>query len=357
MFANILNKITQKAWFAGLDISSSSIKLLIMSQKHGRYCVEAFDSEALPENAMFEKEIKNPALVAEVIQKLLQRCPVKVKNASVAVADSSVITKIIPMDKSLSESEIEGQILIEAERHIPYPIEEVRFDFEVLDESTEANLVDVLIAAARLETVDHYISAVTQAGLQLKVVDVESYALLRACKIIISQFQDTQSDNLTAVFDIGANRSVLTVVKNETPIFTRGDSFGGNKLVELVSQTLNISKAEAEKTIKMPNWNAHVGTKIIHDYMHDMVENIRRELQFFFSATQYDNVNLIILAGGSARLPGLAEKISELLAIKTLVANPFSSMIFGKHVNSELLLQNAPAFMQTCGLALRSFDK
>lgn len=345
----------QKKNLAGLDISSNSVKLLVLSKQQATYQVEIFDIEPLPKGAMIEKEIKDIQTVSEVIQKLLARSPIKIQEAAVAVADASVITKIIPVEKKLSEIEIEAQILLEAERHIPYPLEEIRFDFEILGDSTEKGYVDVLLAASRAETVDQYLHAVNRAGLNLKIVDVESYALLRACQLIIDHIPNKSPEHLQAVFDIGSTRSVFTVVKQQKPIFTRSDAFGGHRLCEQIAQSLMISMTEAENLLKQKNWVEKVDAQVLQNHLQDIVENLRRELQFFTSATHYDDVHHIILAGGASQIPGLSEKVTHVIKIPAVVANPFLMMSFSKFIEPKTLLQNAAAFMQTCGLALRSF--
>lgn len=355
MFTEIINKF-KKPILAGLDISSTSVKLLVLSRHQKKYHVENFDIEPLPFGAMSEKEIKKPELVAEAIKKLKTRSKLNFNYAAVAVADASVITKIVQMDEAMTESEIEAQILYEAEKYIPYPIEEVRLDFEVMDENHDNGQVDVLLAASRSETVDQYLNAAALAGIELKVVDIESHALLRACQLEIDRIETIKPDSLVAIYDIGSTRSVMSVVRNEKPLFTRSDAFGGARLEKYIGEYYQKNAQEVEDMMKKPNWIATIDPSIISMFSSDVVETIRRELQYFSSVTHYDDINYLLLAGGASKLPDLATKIRENLNISAYVANPFQYMTFSKDIPKDKLLENAPAYMQTCGLALRGFD-
>lgn len=355
MIVDLLRKF-KKPVLAGLDISSASVKLLVLSKSLRGYVVENFDVEPLPPEAMNEKEIKDPVIVGEAIRKIKDRSPIYFQHAAVAVADASVITKVIQMDKRLSENEMEAQILYEAERHIPYPIEEVRIDFQIIGDSQEAGQVDVMIAASRTETVDQYINAISAGGLQLRVVDIESHALQRACQLEIDRLTNKNSGDLVAIFDIGTNRSVLTMVRDQRTLFTRSDAFGGHILIRYIMDAYQKTRTEVETWMKQADWHTQIDPEIFEMFTRDIIETIRRELQYFSSATHYDEIQFIMLAGGAANTSHIVERIQESIQKPTSVANPFRQMHFSKYVNSSKLIQSAPAFLQTCGLALRSFD-
>ncbi|MES2663524.1 MAG: type IV pilus assembly protein PilM, partial [Pseudomonadota bacterium] len=161
----------------GIDISSTSVKLLELGRQGGRYCVEAYGVEPLPPDAVVEKNIADVDGVAEAITQLIQRCRPSIRTAAVAVAGSAVITKIIEMDASLTDLEMENQIRVEADQYIPYPLDEVSLDFEVIGLSDNSpDRVNVLLAASRTENVDSRVTALSLAGLTVRVVDVEAFA-------------------------------------------------------------------------------------------------------------------------------------------------------------------------------------
>ena len=195
----------------GIDISSSVVKVLELGLKGGKYSVESYAVEPLPSNAVVESKIENKEDVASAIQRAVKRSGSKVKDAAVAVPANSAITKIISYPASLSDREMEEQILLEAESHIPYPLEEVRLDFEIIGVSeSDPEAVDVLLAASRSENVDLRTEVLEMAGLKPKLVDVEAYTVENAFSLIAPQLP-LQGQGLTvAVVDIGGNRHNTT---------------------------------------------------------------------------------------------------------------------------------------------------
>ena len=162
----------------GLDISSTSVKLMELSKTGSSYRIEGIGVEPLPANAVVEKNVAEVESVGESVKRALAKSKVKSKNCAIAVSGSSVITKKITMPASLSEDEMEGNIQLEADQYIPYPLEEVNLDFHVLGESeNNPETVDVLLAACRSENVDDRVAAVELAGLTPKIVDIEAYTV------------------------------------------------------------------------------------------------------------------------------------------------------------------------------------
>lgn len=225
----MLGLIKKKAnTLLGIDISSTSVKLLELSRSGGRYKVEAYAVEPLPPNAVVEKNIVELEGVGQALSRVLVKAKTNLKSAVVAVAGSAVITKTIEMEAGLSEDELENQLKIEADQYIPYPLEEVAIDFEVQGLSARnPERVDVLLAACRKENVEVREAALALAGLTAKVVDVEAYALERSYALLSSQL-GADTDQLTvAVVDIGATMTTLSVLHNGRTIYTREQLFAG----------------------------------------------------------------------------------------------------------------------------------
>lgn len=190
----MLGLIKKKAnTLLGIDISSTSVKLLELSRSGGRYKVEAYAVEPLPPNAVVEKNIVELEGVGQALSRVLVKAKTNLKSAVVAVAGSAVITKTIEMETGLSEDELENQLKIEADQYIPYPLEEVAIDFEVQGLSARnPERVDVLLAACRKENVEVREAALALAGLTAKVVDVEAYALERSYALLSSSRVSTR---------------------------------------------------------------------------------------------------------------------------------------------------------------------
>jgi type IV pilus assembly protein PilM len=341
----------------GLDISSTSVKLLELSLQGDGYRVEAFAAEPLPPNSVVEKNITDVEAVGEAIRKVVKRSGSRAKNAAVAVAGSSVITKVITMPASLSEDDMESQIELEADQYIPYSLEEVNLDFEILGTSEDnPDTVDVLLAASRSENVDSRVAAVELGGLTAKVVDIEAYTLENAFGLISPQIPGGTEDKTIAVIDIGATMTTLSVLHDEKIIYTRDQVFGGKQLTEEIQRRYGLSYEEAGMAKRQGGLPDNYVPEVLEPFKDAMAQQVSRSLQFFFSSSHHNSVSHIVLAGGSASIPGVDELIEERVGTSTSIANPFTNMALASRVKAQALSNDAPALMIACGLALRSFD-
>ncbi|WP_049723508.1 pilus assembly protein PilM [Gilvimarinus polysaccharolyticus] len=349
-----LEKKTQPV--IGLDISSTSVKLLELSRSGDRYRVETYAVRPLPANAVVEKNINDEAAVAEVIRTLVKQSKTKIKHVAVSVAGSAVITKVIEMPAGLSEDDLENRIYIEADQYIPFPIDEVSIDFEVQGESpNDPDQVEVLLAACRTENVESRVSTLQLAGLMEEVVDVEAYAMERAFELVLEQLED-QDNQVVAVLDIGATMTTLSVLVDGKTVYTREQLFGGRQLTEEIQRRYGLSMEEAGLAKKQGGLPDDYQSEVLQPFRESVVQQITRSLQFFFSASEYNDVDYIVLAGGVASMEGLIELIEEKLGTQAMVANPFASMSVASRVNAAALANDAPSLMVATGLAMRSFD-
>jgi type IV pilus assembly protein PilM len=340
----------------GLDISSTTVKLLELSHSGDRYRVESYAVASLPVDAVIEKNVNDVDGVANAIRSVVAQSRTKVKAVAVAVAGSSVITKMIDMPEGLSEDDMETQLTLEADQYIPYPLEEVAIDFEVQGPSPEqSGQVEVLLAACRRETIEARVEAVEAADMVPKIMDVEAYAMERAFSLIQNQL-DLADDNTVAVVDIGATMTTLSVLTNGQTVYTREQLFGGKQLTDEIMRRYGLPLEEAGLAKKQGGLPDDYETEVLDPFKDAVVQQVARSLQFFFSSSQYNDVDCIILAGGVASMEGLAELVQERLGTPTTVANPFADMAISSRVNAVALSSDAPAMMIACGLALRSFD-
>ncbi len=340
----------------GLDISSTSVKLLEISRQGDQYRVESYSVKALPPNVVVEKNINDPEAVAETVKAVTFLSKSKVKQASVAVAGSAVITKVIEMPAGLSDDAMETQISLEADQYIPYPLEEVALDFEV-QKPSERNpeQVEVLLAACRRENVDLRVEVLNLANLHPKIVDIEAYTMERAFSLIAEQLED-QDDQVVAIVDIGATMTTLSVLVDGKTVYTREQLFGGKQLTEEIQRRYGLSTEEAGLAKKQGGLPDDYELEVLEPFKEAVVQQVTRSLQFFFSSSQYNDVDHIVLAGGVAAMEGLVELIEEKLGTQTTVANPFANMSVAPRVNAMALANDAPALMIATGLAMRSFD-
>ncbi len=340
----------------GLDISSTAVKLLQLSRSGTRYRVDHYAVEPLPANAVVEKNIAEVEEVGDAIRRAVKSSGAKAKQAAVAVAGSAVITKVITMQSDLDDDEMESQIQVEAGQYIPYPLEEVNLDFEVLGPvEGNPNLVNVLLAASRSENVDVRVAAVELAGLTAKIVDVEAYAMENAYELIRHQIPpDVQG--AVALVDVGATMTQLVVLVDGRAVYTREQVFGGKQLTDEVMRRYGLSYDEAGLAKRQGGLPEGYETEVLEPFKEAMVQQISRSLQFFFSSSDYNQVEHIVLAGGCAAIPGITEMMAEHLGVSASVASPLAEMSLAPRVDSDQLSADAPSLMIAAGLALRSFD-
>lgn len=341
----------------GLDISSTAVKLIELSRDDKRYRVESYAVEPLPINSVVDKNIADVESVGGAIQRAVQHSGTKARHAAVAVSGSNVITKIITMPATLSEGEMESQIELEADQYIPFPLEEVRLDFEILGPSEDnPDTVDVLLAASRSENVDTRVAALEKAKLVPKVVDVEAYAVENAFSLISDQLSGAETEKTVAIADIGATVTILNVMHNKRIIYTREQSFGGKQLTEEIQRRYGLSHEEAGLAKKQGGLPQNYYSEVLQPFKEAMAQQVSRSLQFFFSSSPYSSVDHIILAGGNASIAGIDELIEEKLGTSTSIANPFTNMALDVRIKAQHLSNDAPSMLIACGLALRSFD-
>jgi type IV pilus assembly protein PilM len=340
----------------GLDISSTTIKLLELSKAGSNYKVESYGVEPLPENAVVEKNISDVEVVGAAIRRLVERSKTKLKAVAVAVAGSGLITKTIEMPVTLSEDEMENQIVVEADQYIPFPLDEVALDFEVQRVSPRnEEQVEVLLAACRREFVEMRQAAVELGGLKAKVVDIEAHCMQRAFELVAAQL-DREENQVVAIVDIGATMTTLSVLTEAGTPFTREQLFGGKQLTEEIQRRYALSVEEAGLAKKMGGLPDDYESEVLQPFKEAVVQQVQRTLQFFYSSSQYNSIDHIVLAGGSASITGLAELVAEKLGVPTTIANPFLHMSLSSRINATALANDAPALMIACGLAMRSFD-
>ena len=339
----------------GVDISSTTVKLLELSVKNGRYWVESYAVMPLPENSVVEKSILNPEAVADALERVVNLANPHTTHVAIAVPTSMVIHKIIEMDADMSDEEREVQIRMDAEQYIPFPLDEVSLDFEVLpDRLANPNRVNVLLVATRTENVDTRVEVLELAGLVAKVADVESYAMERA----FSVFADTlpMGANTVGILDIGHTMTTLSVMQKGNIIYTREQVFGGRQLTQDIQSRYGLSFEEAGRAKKERTLPDDYDTEVLEPFLDAVVQQAARSLQFFFSSSQFNEIDHILLAGGNANIPGLAKLLQQKLGYRVTIANPFLQMGFSPQIDIKKIENDASSLMVACGLALRSFD-
>lgn len=341
----------------GIDISASAIKLLELSESGGKYRIESYAVEPLPANSVVEKNIADADAVGEAINRAVKKSGSRTKYGAAAVSGSAVITKVITMSAGLSDEDMESQIQLEADQYIPFPLEEVSMDFEILG-PTEGNeeQVDVLLAASRSENVDLRIAALEVGGLEAKVVDVEAFALENAVAMMARELFGGGQGQVIAVADVGSAATTFSVLENLKIVYSREQAFGGAQLTEDIQRRYGLSYEEAGLAKKQGGLPDNYGPEVLEPFKESMAQQISRAQQFFFSSSSIAQIDHLILAGGCASIEGISEIVETAVGIPTVIANPFANMSLASRVPAQALNNDAPSLMVSCGLALRSFD-
>ncbi len=344
----------------GLDISSSAVKMLELTKEgKGGHRVERYAIEALPRDVVTDGNIVNLEAVAETVRRAWKKLSTSTRQVAVALPASHVITKKIIVSAGQREEELELQVESEANQYIPFPLDEVNLDFQVLGPAAASpEEWEVLIAASRKEKVEDRVAVVDAAGLKPVIVDVESFAILAAFEQVEQQLPDGGQGKIIALVDIGATSMGLTVLRNNQQLYTREQAFGGNQLTQDIARIYGISFEEAEAGKRRNDLPDSYETELLQPFVESMALEISRALQFFFTSTQFSRVDHVVLAGGCAVLPGASEVVAARTQINTIIANPCAGMaIAEQRVRSKSLMNDAPSLMVACGLALRRFDE
>ncbi len=343
----------------GVDISSSSVKLVELSRapNNGAYVVERYVIEVLPKDAFFDGNINNLDALAETLQRAWKRLGTRIKNISVALPAAAVISKKILLPAGMRDEDLEFQVESEANQYIPFALEEVNLDFQVLGTAPgNENEVEVLLAASRKANVEDRVAAAQAAGLKVIVVDVEPYAAEMAFSQIRAQLPDNAENKCVALIDIGATVMNVNVLRNGQSIYTRDQQIGGEQLTQQIQAVFGMTPEQAELAKRNGDLPANYEADVLTPFRESLVMEIARALQFFFTSSQYNEVDYIVLAGGCAVLPGLDDAVATRTQVSTMVANPFALMTLSGKIKSRQLQSDAPALIVACGLAMRRFD-
>jgi len=340
----------------GLDISSSAVKLIELSESAGGYKVEAYRVMPLPTDTVVEKNIADVESLAKTVEQLVNSSGTKLTDTAVAVSGSSVITKEIELPAGLTDLQLEMQIEIEADQYIPYPMEEVAFDFDVIGPvENNQNLVRILLVACRQENVEHRRQALERAGLNPRVVDVEGFAIERACGLMEDQM-DQSINQVVAIADIGATMLTFTVLVDGKTIYSREQLFGGKQLTEEIQRRYGLSWKEVDEARRTGGLPEDYESEVLIPFKEFLIQHISRSLQFFYSSSNYNFIDQLFLVGGVSAIEGLAADIEASLSVPTEVANLLANMQINPSINRAALANDGPAMMLAVGLALRSFQ-
>jgi type IV pilus assembly protein PilM len=342
----------------GCDISSSSVKIVeIADAGKSLYRIERYAIESLPKDAVADGNIQNLDAVADSLKRAWKRSGTGIKNLAMALPTAAVITKKIIVPAGQQEDELEIQVETEANQYIPFALDEVNLDFQVLGPAPNSpDDVEVLIAASRKEKVEDRVAAAEAAGLKAIVMDVDSYATQTAFELIQRQLPDNGKDQNIAIIDVGTAMMNVNALRNGQSVYMREQPFGGNQLTQEIQNKYGLSQEEAEAAKRAGGLPDTYESEVLQPFLDTLSLEVARALQFFFASTQFNQVHHILLAGGCATIPGIEEVVHRRTQVNTIVANPFANMAISSKIRPRNLTADAPSLMVACGLAMRRFD-
>jgi type IV pilus assembly protein PilM len=341
----------------GVDISTSSVKLVELSEgAKGQLRLERYASEPLPRGAVVDGNIENIEQVSEAVRRVWKKSGARTKLAALGMPPASVITKKIILPGGMTEDELEIQVETEASQYIPFALDEVSLDFDVVGPVPNApEDVEVLLAATRKEKVEDRVAVAEAAGLTPTVMDIESYAARAAVDRLVTQLPSNGKGQIVALIQIGAQVTHVAMLQDGQAIYEREQPFGGNQLTQEIARTYGLSYEEAEMKKRANDLPDGYEQELLVPFLENAALEVARAIQFFFTSTPFTRVDQLFLAGGCAVLPGLVELVADRIKISTSVVSPFKGMEIGPNVREKQLRLDAPAYLVACGLAMRRF--
>jgi len=335
----------------GIDIGSTAIKVLQVGMVGGQIKITNYAIEPLEPGIVIEKNIIDRDRVIAAIREAVNKSGATTKKVCVSISNSMSITRTIKMGADLTDKDIGSEIELEAERYIPYKLNEINLDYKVIGPSEDPDLVNVILVASKSENVLNIVNIMTDAGLTVTVVDIDSFAIGRAFELVINKLPAAGKGKIIALFDIGATLTTLNIFKDNLIIYTREQSFGSQQLIDEIQSVYGLTYQEAIQAMKYQNLPKDFNFEVLGPFKQTIVQQISRFCQFFFSSGDFASLDYIFLTGGCSAIYGLDQLIQDKLQVKTFTADPFAG-ITGIEIKPD-----APRLMKCFGLALRSLTE
>ena len=339
----------------GLDVSTSTVRLVELTQLgKGELRLERYASEPLPRGAVVDGNIENLEQVSEAMRRVWKKSGTRVKLAALGMPPASVITKKIILPAGLSEDQLEVQVESEASQYIPFALDEVSLDFDVIGPAANSpDDIEVMLAASRKEKVEDRVALAEAAGLTAVVMDIESYAARAALDRVTAMMPQAGAGMIVALFQIGAQVTHISVMLDGDTIYEREQPFGGNQLTQDIVRAYGLSFEDAEARKRAGDLPENYQAELLTPFLENAALEVTRAVQFFYTSTPYTRIDQLFLAGGCALMPGLLDIVASRTRISSAVVSPFKGMQLAPSVRESHLRTEAPAYLVACGLAMR----
>ncbi len=336
----------------GLDIGSSYLKAVKLREARGSYELDFFALEQLPPELIVDGSIIDSLRLTDALKDLVRNAKIKTKNVSISISGhSSVIIKRIALPE-MSEEELSESIKFEAEQYVPFDIEDVNLDFQIIGPKEEPGQMDVILVAVKKDIINEYIGVVKEAGLTPVVVDIDSFAL----ENMYGVNYDIEPGRNVALLNIGASTINMSILKGGISVFTRDSSLGSNLHTEALQREFNISYENAERLKRgeaVENVQAEDAQGVVESASEEILGEIIRSFDYYRSTTVHEDIAEVILSGGCSLIGNFSGMISERSGIETRIVEPFRNIAIPKKIDSVHLQEVAPMLAVVVGLALR----
>jgi len=335
----------------GIDIGSSSVKLIQVKDLKGSFQLLNVGIVPLPPEAIVDNTMMDSSSVVSAVRNVVSSLGIKVQDVACSISGNSVIIRKIILPAMPAE-ELEDQISWEAEQYIPFDINDVNMDFQILSpDTTDPSKMNVLLVASKKDIINDYVAVFNQAGMHLSVVDVDSFAVQNAFEMN----HDVSTEDIVALINLGASVMNINVIKSGITLFTRDVQMGGNLYTEEIQKQLGVSGTEAEsmKLLAHETKNAAL-LEVLGKVNETITQEIRRSLDFYNSTANDDRISRIFVSGGAFKGFNLIDAVSEKTGLTVELINPFAKLKYNeKEFDPEYLQEIGPLMAVTVGLAIR----
>lgn len=331
----------------GLDIGSGYLKLVQLKDTKGGYELELFDMLPLPPELIVDGSIIDSLRLVDSLKELARKARIKTKDVTISIAGhSSVIVKRVSLP-DMSEDELYESIKFEAEQYIPFDIDDVNLDFQILGPKEEPGQMDVILVAVKKDIINEYLSVIKEAGFNCQIVDVNSFALENIYEINY----EIEPEKNVALVNIGASTMNMNILKGGISVFTRDSAVGSNLHTEVLQREFNLTYEMAERLKRgepVENVSPQDAFSVMELASEEIIGEVNRSLEYFL-----EDIHEIVLSGGCALIKDFPNLLAEKIRVETKLMQPFKNIKIAKHFDLSLIEEMAPMAAVAAGLALR----
>jgi len=337
----------------GLDIGSSSIKMVELRDDRNGYKLQNLAISALPPEAIVDGALMDSATIIDTIRDVIAASKTKSKDVVTSVSGHSVIVKKISLPL-MTEAELEESIQWEAERYIPFDINDVNIDFQIFGATQEnPEVMDVVLVAAKKDIINDYVSVIMESGLNPVIIDLDSFAL----ENMLAINYEIGDGETVAVANVGATVTTINIIRNNSSAFTRDIFKGGNQMTEEIQRQLHVDYEEAEKIkvgTKVDLSSQSVIQNVLKTASESLAVEIGNSLDFFQSTNTSEKIGRLYLSGGGSKIKDFDIILQQQIGIPVEVVNPFKKVDYsGRDFDLEYLKEIGPIMAVGVGLASR----